>query len=98
MTLIFDLTAAQDALYRSNYGIQARPGDAELIAAYEGYCQQDHDRFERKQWDRERREWLATQCPDCEPGGTGEQCDDCWVNTAPVVTAPFGSEHGEVAA
>lgn len=74
----FDLAAAQDALARSDFGDDPLPGDAELIEAYEGYCQQEHGRYEQAMWDaqyeRELQDWLSRRCPGCEDGGTGEVC------------------------
>lgn len=76
----FNPAAAADALARSDEGVTALPGDAALIAAYEGYCQQEYERYEMAAWAeqnaRELADWLATQCGGCEPGGTGEDCDE----------------------
>lgn len=72
----FNVAAAQDALARSDEGADPQPGDAELIAAYEGFCQQEWDRFQERQYAAERAAWLTTRCGGCEPGGTGEACDD----------------------
>jgi hypothetical protein len=72
----FSIADAQDALARSDEGEKVLPGDAELIAAYEGFCQQEQDRREYAYYEAERAAWLATQCPGCEDGGTGEPCDD----------------------
>jgi hypothetical protein len=77
MTITFNLPAAQEALARSDEGVDALPGDAELIAAYEGYCQQEQDRYEYACYEAERAAWLADQCPACEDGGTGPVCDEC---------------------
>jgi hypothetical protein len=72
----FDLAAAQDALARSDEGADPQPGDRELIDAYEGWCQQEYERFQQQVWDAEQAAWLSQQCPGCEDGGTGEVCDD----------------------
>lgn len=72
----FDLTAAADALARSDEGVDPLPDDPALIAAYEGWCQQEADRYDEAQNARERADWLAQQCPDCHEGGTGDECDE----------------------
>ncbi len=73
-----DVAAAQAALDRSDFGDPPLPGDAALIAAYDGYLQQHQaevqDRIAAQEW----AEWLASQCGGCVPGGTGEACDDHW--------------------
>lgn len=67
----FDLSAAYSAQSRSDDGIALLPGDVELIAALEGWCQQGSDRFEYAAW-------LAEQCTACGPAGSsGSPCDEC---------------------
>ncbi len=72
------LPAAQDAQARSDEGAEALPGDADLIAAYDRYLQAAEDEYQERIAAAERAEWLASQCGGCEPGGTGEACDDHW--------------------
>lgn len=77
----FDLSAAQDALARSDYGVDALPGDAFLIEALEGYCDQEYSRFEDAQCALEYADHLATQCPACGvDGATGPVCDECAID------------------
>jgi hypothetical protein len=75
--IIFDLVAAADALARSDEGVDPLPGDDVLIAAYEGYLQQEHDRFEDQLREDEYARWLSEQCPACEQGATGPVCSGC---------------------
>jgi hypothetical protein len=73
----FDLSAAQDALARSDEGADPLPGDAVLIDQYEAFCQQEQARYEDALAAAEHAAWLVEQCPECEPGGgSGEPCDD----------------------
>lgn len=74
----FSIFTAADALARSDHGADPLPDDKILIAQYDGYCQQEWDRYQEAEYEAERAKWLATKCPDCEPGGTGEKCDDHW--------------------
>lgn len=77
----FSLADAQNALARSDDGNKLLPGDAELIAAYEGYCQQEWERLDDDRRAAEYAEWLADQCPACceAPGATGPVCDECFI-------------------
>ena len=75
--ILFDLTAAQEAVARDEEGVTLLPGDKDLIAAYEGFCQQEWDAFQDRRDAADLASWLATQCPACEEGGTGEVCDEC---------------------
>ncbi len=77
-----DVTAAQAALDRSDFGDPPLPGDAELIAALDGYLQAVADERLERTAAEERREWLASRCGGCEPGGTGEACDEHWDGVA----------------
>ncbi len=72
----FDSAAAQDALARADEGVAPMPGDRDLIAAYEAWCQQAHDQYEAAVQDQAQADWLARQCPYCQAGGTGDECDD----------------------
>ena len=75
---VFDLTAATDALYRSDNGIKAKPGDAQLIAAYDRHLNAAYDRHLRSVEAAEYATWLAQQCAYCGPeGATGPDCGDC---------------------
>lgn len=44
-----DVAAAQDALARSDDGLDPQPGDAELIAAYDQALTDAHDRWVAEQ-------------------------------------------------
>lgn len=91
--VVFSLPAAQNALARSDEGAESLPGDAGLIAAYEGYCQQEWDRYKAEHGDAEYSAWLADQCPACEDGGTGPVCDDCRVEVDAAASAVLNRWH-----
>lgn len=78
--IIFNLQVAQEALARSDEGANPLPGDAFLIEAYEGFCQQEWDRYWQPIEDAEYKarlaEWMSDKCPDCEEDGTGLMCDE----------------------
>ncbi len=78
MTVRFDAAAAQDALARSDDGVKAKPGDRELIDAYEGLLQAEQLRRDDAERAADRADWLSRQCPGCHEGGTGEECDEHW--------------------
>jgi hypothetical protein len=73
---LLDLSAAADARLRLDEGI-ARPGDADLAAAFERHCRQQQEVFEDRIREAEYALWLAEQCPICEEGGGGPECDGC---------------------
>lgn len=73
----FNLSAAQDAQARADEGVDLLPGDKELMAAYEGFLQQEWDRYWEVDEQARLADWLAEQCPACEDGGMGPLCDDC---------------------
>lgn len=76
--VVFDLAAAQQAEDRAENGASPLPGDRELIAALDGWRQQQWDTYwepiHRAQEAEQTRLWLTQQCGGCEPGGTGEPC------------------------
>lgn len=75
----FNLRAAEAAEDREENGADLLPGDRELIDALDGWRGQEWNKYWQPIWAAEEKtrltEWLATQCPGCEDGGTGEQCD-----------------------
>jgi hypothetical protein len=73
----FDVAAAQDALARSDDGQPALPGDAQLIAVLDRHCQWGDLWLDDQRRADEYADWLARQCPVCEEGGGGPECDDC---------------------
>lgn len=76
----FNLAAAEAAEDREENGADLLPGDRELIAALDGYRSQQWDAYwepiEAAEDAARLADWLATQCPGCEDGGTGEPCDE----------------------
>ena len=76
----FNLAAAEAAEDRDENGADLLPGDQELIAALDGYRQQEQARYWQPIWEAEAAEqnrlWLTQQCPGCEEGGSGEPCDE----------------------
>ncbi|MCW6003936.1 hypothetical protein K1W54_04970 [Micromonospora sp. CPCC 205371] len=78
MTIVhFDLAAAQEASNRLDDGI-GREGDGALAAQFEGFCQQEQDRFWEAHAAVEDARWLAVQCRFCGPeGSSGPDCGDC---------------------
>lgn len=79
-TVEFNLPAAQDALARSDEGHDPQPGDANLIAAYDDACQQAWLRADDERREAELADWLTGQCGECEMGGTGEPCDEHYID------------------
>jgi hypothetical protein len=77
-TPLLDLSAAADALHRLDNNTP-RPGDADLAAAFERLCRQQQEVFEDHIREAEHALWLAEQCPVCEEGGTGPECDECFI-------------------
>lgn len=79
--IYFDLRAAEAAEDREENGADLLPGDRELIDALDGYRSQEWDNYWLPIYEAEYQErlavWLATQCPACEDGGTGDVCDEC---------------------
>lgn len=75
----FNLRAAEEAVARDEEGVDLLPGDTELIDIYEKFCQQEHAALEERIYADERARWLATQCPVCVDGGTGPECDECFI-------------------
>lgn len=75
-----DLAAAADAQARIDEGV-ALPGDEELAEQFEQYNQAGWLDFQDACYRAEREAWLATQCPKCEPEGSGTLCDECHVET-----------------
>lgn len=69
------MSLALDARFRLDYGTPL-PGDVEIAAIFEAHCQWEQDRREHAAAVAELAEWLANQCGGCEPGGTGELCDE----------------------
>lgn len=78
--IYFSLREAEAAEDRAENGVDPQPGDKELITALEGYRQQQWDNYwipiHKAEYERQLAEWLATQCPGCEDGGTAEPCDE----------------------
>jgi hypothetical protein len=75
-TPLLDLSAAVDARIRLDEGI-ARPGDADLAEKFERHCRQQQEVFEDRIREAEHALWLAEQCPVCEEGAGGPECDTC---------------------
>ncbi|MGX6605598.1 hypothetical protein ACWKSP_26220 [Micromonosporaceae bacterium Da 78-11] len=75
--ILFDLSAALEAVARDEEGVDLLPGDRELIAAHEGFCQQEWDAFQDRCAATDLADWLADQCPAHEDGGRGPVCDEC---------------------
>lgn len=74
--LVFDLTAAQNALCRIDDG-NPLPGDHTLAAQYERHCQQSHHHLQAALDRAEHDAWLAGQCRYCGPDGATGDCGDC---------------------
>jgi hypothetical protein len=78
--IYFNLAAAEAAEDREENGVDLLPGDRKLIDALDGWRSQQWDAYWQPIWEAEDKarlaEWLATQCGDCEDGGTGELCDE----------------------
>ncbi|MER7167263.1 hypothetical protein ABT336_14485 [Micromonospora sp. NPDC000207] len=73
-----NIHAAKDALYRSDNGIKARPGDAALIADYDRFLGAQEYTFWASVDADEYAMWLAEQCRYCGPkGASGPDCGDC---------------------
>lgn len=77
----FNLRAAEAAEDRQENGVDLLPGDRELITALDGYRQQEWGNYWTPIYEADDKarldEWLTTQCPACEDGGTGDVCDGC---------------------
>jgi hypothetical protein len=73
---LFDLNAAADARSRLDDGIDI-PGDRELAAIFERHCRQRDEVLQDRLREFEYAQWLAVQCPVCELGGGGPECDSC---------------------
>jgi hypothetical protein len=71
---LLDLTAGADARSRLDDGL-GLPGDHELAAIFERHCRQRAEVLEDRLREFEYAQWLATQCPICEEGGGGPECD-----------------------
>jgi hypothetical protein len=75
----FDLRRAEEAEDREENGADLLPGDRALIDALEGYRQQGWANFWAEDDARRLADWLATQCRIHVEGGTGPECDDCFI-------------------
>lgn len=72
------MTAALDALDRLDFGTP-QPGDCEAVEVYERECRQRAEVLQARLDIIEREAWLATQCPMCVEGGSGLECDACFI-------------------
>jgi hypothetical protein len=75
----FDLRRAEEAEDREENGAALLPGDRELITALDGYRQNDWATYWSEQDARQLADWLAAQCRIHVEGGTGPECDDCFI-------------------
>jgi hypothetical protein len=78
-TMTSAVAAAQDAIARLDEGT-ARPGDTALVAAYDRYCEQGWLVLDDQRRAAEHAGWLVGQCPVCEEGGGGPECDRCVID------------------
>lgn len=78
--IYFNLREAEAAEDREENGADLLPGDKDLIAALDGYRQQEWDKYwipiENAEYKARLAEWLSDKCPACEEGGTGPACDE----------------------
>lgn len=70
------MTAALDAIARLDDGLEL-PGDRELAEVFDRHCGWEADRLDDARRQSEFADWLTTQCPAREEGGTGPVCDEC---------------------
>lgn len=73
--ITFPEALAQDALARSDEGVDPLPGDAELIAVYERFCQQVQERYESARYEAERRQQISDAIAEHEDDCYGDGCD-----------------------